>query len=199
MRSTIGSVTGDGRLRVKDHGKVVAEIPNRELADEAPLYDRPHTKPLSYASRWKRPAFRSRRLERAICETLLASGDLCSKRWIWRAVRLQRPHEHDRWARAATPRSCASRRPARRSRCRSTATAGTATSTRAKARSWSSPSAAAIFPPSARCRSPTTNNLNFGNPERPEIMAQLVEAIEGMAEACAFFDDADHRRQRQPV
>src|SRR5688572_9770980 len=33
-----------------------------------------------------------------------------------------------------------------------------------------------------------TNNLNFGNPERPEIMAQLVEAIEGLAEACAFFD-----------
>src|SRR6202166_3689423 len=33
-----------------------------------------------------------------------------------------------------------------------------------------------------------TNNLNFGNPERPEIMAQLVEAIEGMAEACRFFD-----------
>ena len=33
-----------------------------------------------------------------------------------------------------------------------------------------------------------TNNLNFGNPERPEIMAQLVEAIEGIAEACAFFE-----------
>src|ERR1700675_4541815 len=39
---TIGVVTGDGLLRVKDHGRVVAEIPNRELADEAPLYDRPH-------------------------------------------------------------------------------------------------------------------------------------------------------------
>ena len=39
---TIGEVTGDGKLRVKDHGVVVAEIPNRELADEAPLYDRPH-------------------------------------------------------------------------------------------------------------------------------------------------------------
>ena len=34
----------------------------------------------------------------------------------------------------------------------------------------------------------TTNNLNFGNPERPEIMAQLVEAIEGMGEACTFFE-----------
>ena len=44
-----------------------------------------------------------------------------------------------------------------------------------------------------------TNNLNFGNPERPEIMAQLVEAIEGIAEACRFFETPDHRRQRQPV
>ena len=42
---TIGVVTGDGILRVKDHGEVVAEIPNRDLADEAPLYDRPHTQP----------------------------------------------------------------------------------------------------------------------------------------------------------
>src|SRR5689334_15137828 len=41
---TIGHVTDDGKLRVKDHGAVVAEIPNRELADEAPLYDRPHSK-----------------------------------------------------------------------------------------------------------------------------------------------------------
>src|ERR1700739_536287 len=42
---TIGQVTADGILRVKDHGQVVAEIPNRALADEAPLYDRPHSKP----------------------------------------------------------------------------------------------------------------------------------------------------------
>src|ERR1700686_2078542 len=42
---TIGQVTSDGLLRVKQHGRTVAEIPNRELADESPLYDRPHTKP----------------------------------------------------------------------------------------------------------------------------------------------------------
>ncbi len=34
----------------------------------------------------------------------------------------------------------------------------------------------------------TTNNLNFGNPERPEIMAQIVESIEGLGEACKFFE-----------
>src|SRR5271156_5055432 len=42
---TVGHVTPDGILRVKDHGKIVAEIPNRALADEAPVYDRPHSKP----------------------------------------------------------------------------------------------------------------------------------------------------------
>src|SRR6476646_3593703 len=45
----IGVVTGDGKLRVNQHGKIVAEIPNRELADEAPLYDRPHTQPMRHA------------------------------------------------------------------------------------------------------------------------------------------------------
>ena len=44
-----------------------------------------------------------------------------------------------------------------------------------------------------------TNCLNFGNPERPEIMAQLVEAIEGMARGVPLLRDADHRRQRQPL
>jgi phosphoribosylformylglycinamidine synthase subunit PurL len=44
-RPPSGVVTDDGILRVKDHGEVVAEIPNRELADEAPLYDRPTPRP----------------------------------------------------------------------------------------------------------------------------------------------------------
>ena len=45
----------------------------------------------------------------------------------------------------------------------------------------------------------TTNNLNFGNPERPEIMAQIVESIEGLAEACRFFRCASDWRQCQFV
>ena len=64
---TIGVVTGDGKLRVKDHGEVVAEIPNRELADEAPLYDRPHTHAAIARAPMEAPAFREPRSERAIC------------------------------------------------------------------------------------------------------------------------------------
>ena len=146
----IGVVTGDGKLRVRHHGEVVAEIPNRELADEAPLYDRPHTTPLRRV-----PMRRRRRCQPPIVQddlpTLLASADICSKRWIW--------EQYDYMVRTNTlagpgrpmPPSSASRRPAQRSRCRSTATAATAISRRAKARSWPWPNAAAIFRRWARC------------------------------------------------
>src|ERR1039457_4905991 len=47
--SEIGTVTADGKLRVRHHGEIVAKIPNRELADEAPLYHRPYTVPPAVA------------------------------------------------------------------------------------------------------------------------------------------------------
>jgi phosphoribosylformylglycinamidine synthase len=107
---TIGQVTDDGKLRVKNHGVVVAEIPNRELADEAPLYDRPHdTAPHRDAPMEAPPLPRSRELNADLLD-LLASGDLCSKRWIWehydqsvRTNTLQGP--------GATRPSCGSRKP----------------------------------------------------------------------------------------
>src|SRR5881398_3331449 len=74
----IGIVTNDGKLRVKHHGQVVAEIPNRELADEAPLYDRPHTAPPAVASRLAEPIPGD--VQHGL-PALLASPDICSKRW----------------------------------------------------------------------------------------------------------------------
>ena len=60
---TIGMVTDDGKLRIRHHGEVVAEIPNRALADEAPRYDRPHTQASTAARRSTRPPrFPSRRI-----------------------------------------------------------------------------------------------------------------------------------------
>src|SRR5207249_7422471 len=47
---TVGHVTNDGLLRVRQHGKVVAEVPNRDLADEAPVYQRPLLPPKSLPS-----------------------------------------------------------------------------------------------------------------------------------------------------
>src|SRR5947209_8675606 len=74
----VGVVTGDGKLRVKHHGKVVAEIPNRELADEAPLYDRPHTQPLRRVP-MQVPVPPSADLVQDL-RALLSSGDLSGKR-----------------------------------------------------------------------------------------------------------------------
>ena len=138
----IGIVTDDGKLRVRHHGQIVAEIPNRELADEAPLYNRPYTVPPEVATRAcpvrrsqragrpARPARRARHLFQAL--------DLGT-------IRLPGAHQHpDAFPSRPTPPSCASRKPARRSRCRWMATAATLTSPRARARNSPSPSAAAI-------------------------------------------------------
>src|SRR5437660_1977155 len=76
----IGVVTGDGKLRVRHHGEIVAEIPNRELADEAPLYHRPYTAPPEVTRQHTLSAEAS---VQSALPALLAAPDICSKRWIW--------------------------------------------------------------------------------------------------------------------
>ncbi len=181
----IGVVTGDGKLRVKQHGEVVAEIPNRELADEAPLYDRPHTEPLRRVP-MEPPALPEPDVQNAL-PALMASGDLCSKRWIW--------EQYDHLVRSATVAGPGA--DAAIIRIKETGTS-VAMSLDGNGRyCYLSPREGAMLAVAESCRNlstvgaqpvAATNCLNFGNPERPEIMAQLVEAIEGMAEACRFFD-----------
>jgi phosphoribosylformylglycinamidine synthase len=183
----IGVVTNDGKLRVRQHGTVVAEIPARELADEAPLYDRPHTEPLRGAAMTM--------TDESVCPTvqdslpsLLASPDLCSKRWIW--------EQYDYQVRTNTIAG-PERTDSAILRIKETG-ASVAMSLDGNGRySYLSPREGARLAVAECCRNlstvgaepvAATNCLNFGNPERPEIMAQLVEAIEGMAEACRFFD-----------
>ncbi|HMH01439.1 MAG TPA: phosphoribosylformylglycinamidine synthase subunit PurL, partial [Terriglobales bacterium] len=81
----VGRVTSDDKMRVLEHGKVVAEIPNEALTDDAPLYKRP-------LERWDPPVPREMPEHIKIGETgdltgnmkrLLASSNICSKRWIW--------------------------------------------------------------------------------------------------------------------
>ena len=182
---TVGRVTNDGMMRVKHHGRIVAEIPSRALADDAPLYDRPRTQPRRTAP-LDGPEFQSASLERDL-EALLASGDICSKRWIWEqydymvrtntiqgpggdaaVIRIKETGTSVAMALDGNGRYCAlspreGARLAVAECCRNLSTVG-------------------ALPVAA------TNCLNFGNPERPEIMAQLVEAIEGMGEACRFFE-----------
>jgi phosphoribosylformylglycinamidine synthase subunit PurL len=181
----IGFVTGDGKLRVRHHGQVVAEIPNRELADEAPLYNRPYTVPIQAR---QAPGFTIPADVQSALPILLAAPDICSKRGIWeqydyqvRTNTLTRPEQTD----AAIVR------------IKETG-ASIAMSLDGNGRyCYLSPREGAQLAVAECCRNlstvgaepvAATNCLDFGNPERPEIMAQLVEAIEGMSDACRAFN-----------
>jgi phosphoribosylformylglycinamidine synthase II len=182
----IGIVTNDGKLRVRHHGQIVAEIPNRELADEAPLYDRPHTTPPAVPAGPTAP--RKSTDVQAALPALLASQDICSKHWIWeqydyqvRTNTLTHPEQTD----AAIVRvketgtSVAMSLDGNGRYCYLSAREGAQLAVAECCRNLSVVGAEPVA---------ATNCLNFGNPERPEIMAQLVDAIEAMAEACRFFD-----------
>ncbi|HXU22253.1 MAG TPA: phosphoribosylformylglycinamidine synthase subunit PurL [Verrucomicrobiae bacterium] len=185
---TIGKVTADGMLRVRDHGEVVAEISNRALADEAPVYDRPHTKPYRLAP-LEGPAIPERTPAELQSDliALLSSGDICSKRWIWeqydysvRTNTLEGPGADVAVVRIKeTGTSIAMALDGNARFCALDPREGTKLIVAECCRNLSVVGALPVA---------ATNNLNFGNPERPEIMAQLVESIEGLAEACAFFE-----------
>ncbi len=186
----IGRVTADGILRVKDHGQVVAEIPNRDLADEAPLYDRPHSTPRRVAP-LNAPAPVPNRSTRAEIQrdliALLSSGDICSKRWIWeqydytvRTNTIAGPGADAAIVRIKeTGTSIAMSLDGNGRFCALDPREGTKLIVAECCRNLSTVGALPVA---------ATNNLNFGNPERPEIMAQIVESIEGMAEACQVFE-----------
>jgi phosphoribosylformylglycinamidine synthase subunit PurL len=183
---TIGVVTDDGLLRVRHLGAIEAEIPNHAIAEQAPRYDRPHGTPYRTAPLEAPPRHPSLDLL-ADLSLIMASPDICSKRPIW--------EQYDYTVRTNT----------------TAVPGGDAAIVRIKENGNSlamsldgngrycylSPREGAKLNVAECCRNlstvgalpiAATNNLNFGNPERPEIMAQLVEAVEGMAEACAFFD-----------
>ena len=181
----IGIVTDTGMLVVKNHGEIVAHIPNRELADEAPLYNRPYTKPARKAP-MDAPAFTSADLKADLIR-LLSSGDMCSKKWIY--------EQYDYMVRTNTLAGPGG--DAAVVRIKGTDTS-VAVSLDGNGRYCSlDPREGAKLGVAEACRNistvgaqpmAATNNLNFGNPQKPEIMAQLVEAIEGMADACLHFE-----------
>jgi len=181
----IGRVNDDGMMRVRNHGTVVAEIPSRQLADEAPLYNRPYTKPLREVP-VEAPAFASKNLKADLLK-LAASGDLCDKRWIW--------EQYDYMVRTNTVSGPGL--DAAIVRVKGTETSIAMALDGNGRQTYLDPRLSSKLLVAECCRNlacvgaepiGTTNNLNFGNPERPEIMAQLVESIEGIAEACEFFE-----------
>ena len=185
----IGCVTDDGLLRVKNHGEVVAEIPNTALVDEAPVYDRPTERPayidevrsLDPATLASAPAAKTALL------SLLASPTIASKRWVYR--------QYDHMVRTNT--LVLAGMGAGVVRVKGTSRA-LALSVDGNGRyCYLDPRRGAMLAVAEAARNVAcaggtpvgaTNCLNFGNPERPEIMWQFVEAVEGIAEACRALD-----------
>jgi phosphoribosylformylglycinamidine synthase len=188
--SHIGEVTSDGLLRVKERGTVVAQIPNGALTDEAPLYHRPMAVP-EYLAEARRLdldglALLSSEAKRPAGDVLLAllgTPAIGSKRWVYR--------QYDHMVRTntinlpgmgagvvrvkETNRAIAMSVDGNGRYCyldpRRGAMLAVAEAARNVACAGGRPVAA-------------TNCLNFGNPERPAIMWQLAQAVEGIGEAC---------------
>ena len=183
----IGVVTGDGALRVKDDGRVVAEVPNSILTDEAPLYDRPVSEPLRTVP-LDGPELRPLSSDESAdaLKRLLAAPDICSKRWIY--------EQYDYMVRTNTTAPPGSDAAVIRVK---EAGVSLAMALDGNGRYCSlDPREGAKLAVAECCRNlatvgaepiGATNCLNFGNPEKPEIMAQFVEAVEGIGEACRHF------------
>jgi len=180
--ATVGRTTDDARFRVLWQGTEVANLPIRELGDEAPEYDRPHTTPTGPAG-----------IEGGVPELdvadalvrLLGSPNLSSRRWVWEqydtliqgnslqlpgadagVVRVDgHPSKALAFSSDVTPRYCEAD-PFEGGK-------------QAVAECWRNITASGAEPLAA------TDNLNFGNPEKPEIMGQFVAAVNGIGAACS--------------
>jgi phosphoribosylformylglycinamidine synthase II len=194
----VGQVIPEPRLRILHHGQMVADIPNQSLTDDAPLYHRP-------VGEWKAPVslnppaqvldkltFSEETLSRATesatnyadeLRALLASSNICSKNWIHEQYdsmvqtnTVEGPGGEAGVMRIkGTSRGLAMALDGNERWCyldpKLGASHAVAEAARKVACSGATPVAA-------------TNCLNFGNPEKPEIMAQLSQAIDGISEAC---------------
>jgi phosphoribosylformylglycinamidine synthase len=187
--SRIGEVTTDGRVRVKDHGTVVAEIPATALTDEAPRYRRPMAEPgyLKDATALSMKDLGQPAPAVQVFKRLLASPTVASKRWVYR--------QYDHMVRTNTivmPGMGAGV-----VRIKGTSRA-LALSTDCNSRFvYLDPYHGAQLAVAEACRNVAcaggvpigaTNCLNFGNPERPDIMWQFARAVEGMGDACRALD-----------
>ncbi len=184
--AVIGVITDTGNLTLTFKGEVVADIPTQPLADNSPEYDRPWVKTAPKAELKAADVAAPKDMKQALLK-MIGSPNLCSRNWIWQqydtqvmADTIQKPggdaavvriHGTDKAVAITT--DCTPRY------CYADPFEG---GKQAVAETWRNLTAVGAAPLAI------TDCLNFGNPERPEIMGQFVGCIEGMREACIALD-----------
>jgi phosphoribosylformylglycinamidine synthase subunit PurL len=184
--AAIGKTTDNLRFVVKRHGKVMADLPIKELGDQAPAYDRP------WVATPKQPILRAADVAAPIANReallkLVASPDLCSKRWVYEQYdtlilgnTVEGPGGDAAIVRLGDgPKGLALTTDATPRYCEADPFEG---GKQAVAEAWRNLIAVGARPLAL------TDNLNFGNPEKPEAMGQFVGCLAGIGEAARALD-----------
>jgi phosphoribosylformylglycinamidine synthase len=182
----IGKTTDTLRFVIKHQGEVKADLPIKELGDEAPLYDRPHV------ASPKQPVIAPDSVKAPISEAeallkLVGSPDQCSKRWVWEQYdhlilgnTVQTPGGDAAIVRVEDgPKGLALTTDVTPRYCEADPFEG---GKQAVAEAWRNITAVGGLPLAI------TDNLNFASPERPESMGQFVGCVKGIGEACKALD-----------
>lgn len=184
--AVVGQTTSTKRFVVRHGATVMADLPIKELGDEAPVYHRPFVdtprKPVIDAHSVKPPVDVAGALEK-----LIGSADLCSRRWVWEQYdhvilgnTVQRPGGDAAVVRVNDgPKALALTADVTPRYCEADPFEG---GKQAVAEAWRNLTAVGARPLAL------TDNLNFGNPERPEIMGQFVGCVRGIGAACTALD-----------
>ncbi|HXD43502.1 MAG TPA: phosphoribosylformylglycinamidine synthase subunit PurL [Pseudolabrys sp.] len=184
--AVVGETTPTKRFIVRHRGEVMADLPIIELGTEAPQYKRPFVTGEKAATIDARTVAPPHANADAL-EMLLATPDLCSKRWVWEQYdyviggnTVQRPGGDAAVVRIEDgPKALALTTDVTPRYCEADPFEG---GKQAVAECWRNLTAVGARPLAI------TDNLNFGNPEKPEIMGQFVGCVRGIAEACKALD-----------
>ncbi len=184
--AVVGETTPTKRFIVRHGGDVMADLPIKELGDEAPVYNRP------FVETPKRPVIDAASVTPPMAlgdalQKLIATPDLCSKRWVWEQYdhiilgnTVQRPGGDSAVVRVEDgPKGLAMTTDVTPRYCEADPFEG---GKQAVAEAYRNLCAVGAKPLAV------TDNLNFGNPEKPDVMGQLVGCVRGIAEACKTLD-----------
>jgi phosphoribosylformylglycinamidine synthase subunit PurL len=179
----IGKTTDTLRFVIKHEGEVKADLPIKQMGDEAPEYDRPWVEPKKLPVLKDVPAPRD--MKAAILK-IVGSPDMCSRRWVWeqydhliQSNTAQIPGGDAGVVRVGPNKAIALTTDVTPRYVEADPFEG---GKQAVAESWRNLTCVGAEPIAI------TDNLNFGNPEKPEIMGQLVFALKGIDAACRALD-----------